>query len=209
MTLRIETISGGPLETNVYLVADIERGEALVIDAAQDTVEAVMAAAAENGWTVREIVITHTHWDHIADAAAMKAALGVPIVAPVGAEAALAAPGSFFGELDFEIPPVSPDRMVGEGDEIILGEHRFQILHLPGHEPYHIALHEPTAEVLLSGDVLFPNGHGRIDLPSADQAAMNASLRRLRDLPDGTTVYPGHGAPTTIGAERSWLADVP
>ncbi len=209
MTLRIEAFPGGPFETNTYLVADLESGEALVIDAAQETAQAVKAAAAERGWTVGRIVITHSHWDHIADAVAMKAALGAPVVAPTGAEAALAEPGSFFGDLDFAIPPVVPDQTVGEGDEIALGGHRFDILHLPGHEPYHIALHEPAAEVLLSGDVLFPNGHGRTDLPGADQDAMNRSLRRLRGLPEGTTVYPGHGAPTTIGAERGWLADVP
>lgn len=209
MTLRIEAFPGGPFETNTYLVADLESGEALAIDAAQETAEAVRAAAAERGWTVGRIVITHSHWDHIADAVAMKEALGAPVVAPTGAEAALAEPGSFFGDLDFEIPPVVPDQTVGEGDEIALGGHRFDILHLPGHEPYHIALHEPAAEVLLSGDVLFPNGHGRTDLPGADQDAMNRSLRRLRGLPEGTTVYPGHGAPTTIGAERGWLADVP
>lgn len=209
MTLRIETFPGGPFETNVYLVADLDTGEALAIDAAQETAQAVTAAAAERGWTVREIVITHSHWDHIADAVAMKEALGVPIAAPQGAEEALANPGSFFGGLDFEILPVTPDRTLGEGDEIVLGGHRFAVLHLPGHEPHHIALHDAAAEVLLSGDVIFPNGHGRTDLPGADQEQMNASLRRLRDLPPGTTIYPGHGAPTTIGAEQGWLADVP
>ena len=209
MTLRIEAIPSGPFETNVYLVADLESGEALVIDAAQDTAETVRAAAAERGWTVGRIVITHSHWDHIADAVAMKAALGVPLAGPKGAAEPLANPGSFFGGLDFEIPPVAPDSWLGEGDGVVLGGHRFAVLHLPGHEPYHIALHEPEAEVLLSGDVLFPNGHGRTDLPGSDQAAMNRSLRRLRDLPAGTTVYPGHGAPTTIGAEAGWLAEVP
>ena len=209
MTLRIEAFVGGPFETNTYLVADLERGEALVIDAAQETVDPVKAAAAERGWTIGQIVITHSHWDHIADAVAMQRALGVPLLGPKGAEEALAKPGSFFGGLDFEIPPVTPDRTIGEGDEVALGEHRFAVLHLPGHEPFHIALHDPAAEVLLSGDVLFPNGHGRTDLPGSDQAAMNASLRRLRDLPGGTTVYPGHGAPTTIAAEEGWLAAVP
>jgi glyoxylase-like metal-dependent hydrolase (beta-lactamase superfamily II) len=209
MTLRIEAFPGGPFETNTYLVADLESGEALVVDAAQGTVEAVRAAAAGRGWRVGRIVITHSHWDHIVDAVAMKEALGVPILTPVGAEEALANPGSFFGGLDVEIPPVTPDQAIGEGDEVALGGHRFAVLHLPGHEPYHIALHDAAAEVLLSGDVLFPNGHGRTDLPGSDQATMNASLHRLRDLPEGTTVYPGHGAPTTIGAERGWLADVP
>ena len=112
MTLRIEAFPGGPFETNTYLVADLESGEALVVDAAQGTVEAVRAAAAGRGWRVGRIVITHSHWDHIVDAVAMKEALGSPLLTPAGAEEALANPGSFFGGLDVEIPPVTPDQAI-------------------------------------------------------------------------------------------------
>jgi glyoxylase-like metal-dependent hydrolase (beta-lactamase superfamily II) len=58
---------------------------------------------------------------------------------------------------------------------------------------------------VLGGDVLFPNGHGRTDIPGSDPAVMRTTLQRMSTLPDAVTVYPGHGEPTTIGAERHWL----
>ena len=66
-------------------------------------------------------------------------------------------------------------------------------------------LYSADARVVLGGDVLFPGGHGRTDIPGADQATMVRSLARLLELPDDVTVYPGHGAETTIGAERGWM----
>ena len=90
----------------------------------------------------------------------------------------------------------------------MLGDREFSVLFLPGHEPGHIALYLQEENVLLSGDVLFPNGHGRVDLPDANKADMEASLRQLMELPDGTVVYNGHGLPTTIGAERWWMPRV-
>jgi glyoxylase-like metal-dependent hydrolase (beta-lactamase superfamily II) len=88
-----------------------------------------------------------------------------------------------------------------------LGNETFRVLHLPGHDPSHIALYHDGSRALLGGDVLFPGGHGRTDLPGADQAVMNDSLRRLvEELPPTTTVLPGHGAPTTIGNEAPWIA---
>ncbi|MCC6312988.1 MAG: MBL fold metallo-hydrolase [Thermomicrobiales bacterium] len=209
MTLHCETFTGGPFETNAYLVADTDTGEALAIDAPQNTARIIKAAADAKGWRIGQIVLTHSHWDHIADAVAMRDLCEAPIAGPVGAEAALAAPGTFFGGLDFAIPPVVPDRSIGDGDTIALGGHRLAVLHLPGHEPFHIALYDPAAGVIFSGDVVFPGGAGRTDLPGADPAAMHRSLRRLLELPAETTVYPGHGAPTTIAAEADWMRALP
>jgi glyoxylase-like metal-dependent hydrolase (beta-lactamase superfamily II) len=107
-------------------------------------------------------------------------------------------------QLPAEIPAVYPDRWLNEGDLVPLGSHEFLVMHLPGHDPGHIALYSEPDRLLLSGDVLFPNGHGRIDIPGASQEEMAASLKRLTALPGDVVVYPGHGLPTTIGAE-SWL----
>jgi hydroxyacylglutathione hydrolase len=92
---------------------------------------------------------------------------------------------------------------------VTLGEREFRVLHLPGHEPWHIALWSEPDNLLLAGDVLFPNGHGRTDLPGSDQRVMNRTLRRLLDMPAATVVYPGHGAPTTIGTEAPWIRQLP
>jgi glyoxylase-like metal-dependent hydrolase (beta-lactamase superfamily II) len=204
MALTIESFVGGPYETNAFLVSDDATKEAIVIDAPMDVAERVDRAAKTAGLTVTLIVITHTHWDHIGDAAEMKELIGAPLAAHKLAVDALANPGSATTELPFTIAPITPDRLLADGDEVTLGEHVFRVLHLPGHEEAHIVLYSEPDRVFLGGDVLFPNGHGRTDIPGADQDTMNRSLARLVDLPPDTIVYPGHGKTTTIGAE-AWL----
>jgi hydroxyacylglutathione hydrolase len=204
MALTIESFVGGPIETNAFLVSDDVSREAIVIDAPMDVAERIDRAAKTAGLKVTLIVITHTHWDHIGDAAKMKELIGAPLAAHELAVDALGNPGSATTELPFTIAPVTPDRLLADGDEVTLGEYVFRVLHLPGHEEAHIVLYSEPDRVFLGGDVLFPNGHGRTDIPGADQETMNRSLARLVDLPPDTVVYPGHGKTTTIGAE-AWL----
>lgn len=205
MTVRLETFVGGPLETNAYLVTDAEGGEAIIVDAPPEITASITATVAAAGVTVRRIVLTHAHWDHIVDAAALTAATGAPLAAHPLADERLAHPRSDLFDLPFVIEPTTPDDHLTDGDEVTVGAHTFAVLHLPGHDPAHIVLLSERDGILLGGDVLFPGGHGRTDIPGADQATMIASLARLLTLPDAVTVYPGHGRPTTIGAERSWI----
>jgi glyoxylase-like metal-dependent hydrolase (beta-lactamase superfamily II) len=207
MTLSILTLPGGELETNTYVVADATTGEAIVVDAARNTTGQVREALAANGWTPRSIVLTHTHWDHIADAAAMRRTLEVPLYANSfartlfgGPNAAISAPGMP------DIESFVPDGLLDEADEVTVGSHIFTVLFVPGHEPAHIALWSETDNVLFGGDVLFPGGHGTTELPGSDQRIITQTVRRLARLPEATVVYPGHGLPTTIGAERPWIA---
>ncbi len=207
MPLEILTFVGGPVETNAYLVADAETGDALVIDAPLETTEAIVAEAAKHGWKIDKIVITHTHWDHVADAKSLKEATGAPLLAHPLAVDPLANPRPLMPGLPLEVPPVETDETLSDGEIVTLGGQTFTVMHLPGHDPSHIALVDENKEVFLGGDVLFPGGHGRTDLPGADQEVMNASLRRLiEELPPETKVLPGHGAPTTIGNEAPWIA---
>ena len=82
------------------------------------------------------------------------------------------------------MPPAETDETLADGDTVPLGGHTFDVMHLPGHDPSHIALVDENKAFFLGGDVLFPGGHGRTDLPGADQDVMNASLRRLiEELP--------------------------
>ena len=209
MSLEIVTIVGGPIQTNAYLVADTETGDALVIDAPHETASQIVEEAARRGWTIGQIIITHTHWDHVLDATALQEATGVPLLAHPLARELLANPAANFGEPPVEIPPVEISETIDDGDTVTLGGHTFTVLHLPGHDPTHIGLfNDSTAgeEILLSGDVLFPGGHGTTEIPGADQAVTNATMRRLADeLPATTTVMPGHGVSTTIGAETPWI----
>jgi hydroxyacylglutathione hydrolase len=202
--MQIDVFPTGPLPTNAYLVADEETKEAWIIDAPPDSAEEVLDAAKERGYHVTLIINTHGHWDHIADNAAMLAGTGVPLLIheadePMIREPRMRAPG---------MPPITPtkaDRYLNDGDTLTLGRHTFTVWHTPGHSPGGVVLYEPTTHTLINGDTLFPNGHGRIDIPGADEPAMRRSLARLATLPPETIVYTGHGDPTTIGAELHWI----
>jgi hydroxyacylglutathione hydrolase len=204
MALSITAFPGGPVDTNAFLVVDQESGDALVIDAPMGVTDEIVDTAWAANAKIKAIVITHPHWDHIGDAADLKSKTGAPLLAHRDAVGKMAAPSSSMGTLPFTIAPSKPDSVLDEGDVVELGEHCFTVMHLPGHEPSHIALYSEPDRVFLGGDVLFPNGHGRVDIPGSDQDTMNASLARLAVLPLDVVVYPGHGATTTIGAEH-WM----
>ena len=205
--MQIETFPTGPLPTNAFLVADEEAQEAWVIDAPPESADIVVNAAQERGWRVTALINTHGHWDHVADNAAVQQALGVPLLIHADDEPMILEPQRMSQSLP-DIVPTKADRYLSDGDTLTLGRYTFTVWHTPGHSPGGVVLYEPTTATLIGGDTLFPNGHGRIDIPGADRPAMYRSLARLATLPPETTVYPGHGDPTTIGAELSWLRAV-
>jgi glyoxylase-like metal-dependent hydrolase (beta-lactamase superfamily II) len=206
MGIKFRTFVGGELQTNAYLVADDATGEAILIDAPDGVTDEVVAAAAEEGWTIKQIVLTHAHWDHIVDAAALKERIGAPLLAHPLAKERLADPDRFAGGfVPVKIAPVTPDAYLNDGDTVSVGSYTFDVMHLPGHDPAHIVLVNEPQLLFFGGDVVFPGGHGNTAIPGADQVVMNQSLRRLRELNPDLVVYPGHGASTTLGAEASWI----
>jgi hydroxyacylglutathione hydrolase len=193
----------GPLATNVHVLADPRTREAIAIDTAIPSLEVVRGELDARGWTLRLIVSTHGHWDHIGDNAALAAHTGAEIaVHPLDRER-LEHPDR--GIAPFDIPPSEPAVELAEGGVIRFGELRLDVLHTPGHTAGSVSLHAADEGLLFSGDTLFAAGWGRVDLPGGSPEAMAASLARLARLEDHVRVFPGHGAATTIGRERAWL----
>jgi glyoxylase-like metal-dependent hydrolase (beta-lactamase superfamily II) len=208
VNLVVETFPCGPLATNAYLVVDTESRLALVVDAPPDSADTLQQGSQDRSVQVALIVITHTHWDHVVDAARLRRGTGAPLAAHRLAAPRLEHARPLLAELPFPIEPVSPDRLLEDGDLVELGRWRFRVIHTPGHAREQISLYEPETGVLFGGDTLFAGGYGRVDLPGASVEQTVATMRRLLELPDEVTVYPGHGEPTTIGRERPWMTEV-
>jgi hydroxyacylglutathione hydrolase len=193
----------GPLQTNVYILADPASREAIAIDTAIPCLPWISGALDERGWSLKLIVSSHGHWDHVGANAEVSAHTGAPIaVHPLDAHR-LTDPQPLWAP--FEIPPSVPAVELAEGGEIRFGEIRLRVLHTPGHTEGSVCLLSADDGLLFSGDTLFPSGWGRVDLPGGSPGQMVESLTRLADLEDHLRVLPGHGAATTIGRERAWL----
>lgn len=193
----------GPIATNVYVVADERSREAIAIDTATPCLPWIGNELAERGWTLKLIVSSHGHWDHIGDNAAVAEHTGADIAVHPLDRLRLERPQPLYAP--FDIPPSVPAVELAEGGEIRFGSLRLRVLHTPGHTEGSVCLMDADSGTLWTGDTLFANGWGRTDLPGGDEAAMAGSIARLAGLPDQTRVLPGHGRTTTIERERPWM----
>lgn len=182
---RIRKICVGPYENNAYVVACAASGEAVLVDAAADADRLVSATT---DVTVRAVLTTHGHFDHVGAASEVARRLGVPVR---------------LHPADAPLAPIEPDEPLLEGT-IEIGSILLRAVHTPGHTPGSVCVLLPGAA--LSGDTLFPGGPGatRFDYSSFDDIIASIE-RELFSLPDDTIVMPGHGLDTTIGAERPSL----
>jgi len=192
----------GPLATNVHVLVDPHSREAIAIDTATPCLAWITDELVARDWTLKLIVSSHGHWDHIGDNAAVAEHTGADVGAHPLDHDRLIHPST---NAPFDIPPSVPAVDLAEGGEVRFGSIRLRVLHTPGHTEGSVCLYEPDEGLLFSGDTLFAGGWGRVDLPGGDPDAMVASLGRFLDLEDGVHVFPGHGPETTIGRERAWL----
>jgi glyoxylase-like metal-dependent hydrolase (beta-lactamase superfamily II) len=193
----------GPLQVNCYIVGCESTHEAAAIDPG-DEADRIAKRLAELGLTLKLIILTHAHFDHLGAARELRERTGAEVVVGAGDEVLLdhlAEQVAHFG-----MPPVDypgPLHTVRGGDVIPVGTLRLEVITTPGHSPGGISLYERAAGVVFSGDTLFWGSVGRTDLPGCDHAALLRSLKSaLGALPDETRVLPGHEEETTIGLEK-------
>ncbi len=204
--IQLEGFTSGPVATNSFLLWD-DRKNAMLIDAPPASFDEVLASIEREGLSLAALVLTHTHWDHTADANLFKERFGEDLLIYVHPddEYRLEAPMKYLlWPIELEMEPTKPDRYLHHGDTLELGEMQFEILHAPGHTEGSICLHDPARSIIFSGDVLFSGSVGRTDLPGGDTATLMKSIREvMMSLPDETRVYSGHGPVTSIGEERA------
>lgn len=195
----LSVFTGGIAQTNGYLL-QLEGGNLLF-----DAPEGIAAWLKEAGVRVDALLLTHQHFDHVLDAAAVAEDHGCPVLAwaPLSKNLTLellfgAVTGSAYAVPEFVVTEVLQDRTEVE----LLGQ-MIRLFHVPGHSPDSVCFYLPAEGLLFGGDVLFLDGVGRTDFPggSFQQLALGIETH-LWPLPDNTVVYPGHGDDTTIGRER-------
>ena len=198
-----ETFPVGPLRCNCTLLANLESREAIVVDPG-DEIADILARLARHHLTLKQIVVTHAHIDHIGGAAQLKRVTGAPVLFHQADLPILDMLEMQAGWLGIPTPEkVTLDQSANDGLATGIPGLEAEVIHTPGHTPGSICLLFPKQELLLAGDTLFAGSVGRTDLPGGDtQTLLHSIHTRVLLLPERTLVVPGHGEETTLGQER-------
>lgn len=206
--MLIKQLVVSPFQANCYLVGCEETNEGVIIDPGDEGPRILQEVEAA-GLSIKYVLLTHAHYDHIGASAEVCQATGAPLALHRADLPLLKAGG---GGALWGLPmPVyrEPDIWLNEGDTIAFGKHNLAVLFTPGHAPGHVSFHEAAEKVVFDGDVMFAGGIGRTDLPGGDYELLMTSIHtRLLTLPPETVVYSGHGPATTVARERvgnPWL----
>jgi hydroxyacylglutathione hydrolase len=199
----IVRIENGQFVENCYLIGDEAKGVAVMVDPGEEAGR-FLSELRRRKWALEAIWLTHAHIDHIMGVAAIRDAHpGVPIFlhrADRPLYDGLPDQGQWMGFSGLEAPPPA-DRELASGQVMTIGDCAFEVRHVPGHSPGHVAF--VGHGVIIGGDVLFNGSIGRTDLPGGDFSTLMQSIQsEFLTQPDSTIVYSGHGPETTIGVER-------
>ena len=207
MQLEYFKLTLGPLPNNVYLLADQESGAAVVIDPSFES-QSVLTQAAKRNWQLRQVWLTHGHFDHIAGAEEVACAFDPAL--PVGlhhGDAAWYESGGGAAKFGLSIPqPPAPSIQLEHGMQLSLDggmAPAVEVRWAPGHSNGHVMFYCKSLGVLFCGDVIFREGIGRTDLAGGDMLTLIESIRaQVFTLPDDTKLLPGHGPESTVGYEK-------
>lgn len=200
--IQIRKIVVGPVTTNCFIVWDAGSMEGAIIDPGEEA-ERILNMVKELGISIRYILATHCHFDHIAGIPGLKRELDAEFLAHEEDISFIEESRIAAGRWGFEIEQCPmPDNYAKEGDELEIGDLKMKVIHLPGHSPGGVGY--LCGDVLFSGDTLFQGSIGRTDFRMGSLEILSRSIReRLYTLPGDIEVMPGHGPSTTIGAEKT------
>jgi glyoxylase-like metal-dependent hydrolase (beta-lactamase superfamily II) len=197
-----ETFPVGPLRCNCTLLANLETREAIIIDPG-DEIADILARLTRRQLTLKQIIVTHAHIDHIGGAAQLRRVTGAPVLFHQADLPILGMMEMQAAWLGVPTPEkVALDQSADDGLTAGIPGLEAEVIHTPGHTPGSLCLYFPKQELLLAGDTLFAGSVGRTDLPGGDTRALLRSIHtRLMTLPENTLVVPGHGEETTLAQE--------
>ena len=190
----------GQLGANFYLVSDEVTGETMAIDPGAEA-DVAIELTKQSGGTLKYIVLTHAHIDHIGALDAMKNEFSVPVV--IGKEEAISLNDNSMNlccAFGAKSPSTHADILVSDGDTLMLGHNRVEFIHTPGHTKGGICI--LCNNMLISGDTIFRMSVGRTDFPGGSFAQLQSSIKnKIYTLQPDTVIYPGHGESTTVEYE--------
>ena len=200
----LEMLTVGPFQENCYIIGDEQTGTGALVDPGDEATRIALAVE-QTGLDIGQIIITHTHIDHVGAVAALVDEYACPVLMHAEAEPMLQQlptqammMGLRFGKLPTVDHPIEDEEVLN------VGGLRLRSLYTPGHAPGHLAFYLEDEGLVLSGDALFAGSVGRTDLFGGDMDLLMRSINeRLLTLPDETRVLSGHGPETTIGEERA------
>lgn len=179
--------------------------KAAIFDAPFESKKKLLPRLEHHSLKPEKILLTHSHWDHIAEVASLKEELNIPVFVHEADAPNLENPGADGLPLLVAIEGVKPDGHLKDGETVFIGKLEIKVIHTPGHSPGSLCFYLEKEKLLISGDTLFRGTIGRLNFPTSRPELMWDSLKKLAALPPDTKVIPGHGDATTIGAE-SWIA---
>lgn len=201
--MRVAIVPVTAFEQNCSLVWCTKTMRGAFVDPGGD-LDKLKLALEKTGVTLEKILVTHGHMDHCGQAGVLAKEMGVPIEGPHQGDR-FWIEGLDDSAMRYGLPGESfePDRWLNGGDQVIVGELTFDVVHCPGHTPGHVVFHHAPSQVAMVGDVLFAGSIGRTDFPQGNhQDLLDSITQRLWPLGDDVTFVPGHGPTSTFGQER-------